>query len=110
MCSKFDQQCRHIHCVIGAGLYATGIKVELWNQETFVFHAVLVWIVVVALSLTICFRMVDAVYSDGRSLLKPFNILESYEVPSSGSKSHKKERISTFNILFGRSIWKKNFV
>ncbi len=110
MCSKFDQQCRHIHCVIGAGAYATQIKVKSYDPESFIFQAVLVWIVVVALSLTIFFRIVDAVYSDGRSLIKPFDILESYKVPSSGSNSRKKERISTLHILFGRSIWKENFV
>ncbi len=108
MCSKFDQQCQHIHCVIGAGFYATGITVEPWDQESFVFHAVLVWIVVVALSFTICFRVVDAVYSDGRSLKRPFDILESYGVPFPGYESHKKERIR--KILFGRSIWKTTFV
>ena len=108
-CHKIDQQHWCTDRVIGAGIYANGILVQSWEPETLVFHAVLAWLIVVALLLTICFRVVDTIYSHGHSLIKPFDIL-SHEHQASRSQCLKKEWIGTFNILFGRSIWKKNFV
>lgn len=96
------------YSVIGAGNYAKRVIVQSWDPEALVFHVVLAWLIVVALSLTICFRMIDAVYSRGHSLIKPFDIL-SHE-RKSPQPNYLKHEISTFNILLGRSIWKKNFV
>ena len=89
---------------VGTAYYAARVKIQTWVPETLVFHVVLAWIIVITLSLTVCFRLVDAIYSRGRSLIKPFNIL--LNVPQ---KSEEKWS-NTFFILFGRSIWRQNFV
>ena len=94
---------------VGAGHYAKSVPLESWFPETLVFHAVLAWIVTGALSLTICFRIGEAICSRGQSLIRPFDIL-AYEPKFPQSNHLKKGWKSTFHILFGRSIWKKNFV
>ena len=95
--------------IVGAGHYAKSIALQSWFPETLVFHAVLAWIVAGALSLTICFRIGEAICSKGQSLIRPFDIL-AYESKLPQSTTLKKGWKSTFHMLFGRSIWKKNFV
>ncbi|KJA20330.1 hypothetical protein HYPSUDRAFT_68541 [Hypholoma sublateritium FD-334 SS-4] len=95
--------------VVGTGHYAKNVLLQSWVPETFVFHAVLAWIVVGTLSLTIGFRIADIIYSKGQSLIRPFDIL-SHEKKSSQSNSVEMGWLTRFHILFGRSIWGKNFV
>ncbi|KJA20356.1 hypothetical protein HYPSUDRAFT_1092600 [Hypholoma sublateritium FD-334 SS-4] len=95
--------------VMGAGYYARTILLQSWIPESLVFQAVLAWLVVGTLSLTICFRVADIIYSKGRSLLRPFDII-SHESKSARANSLKKGWMSTFYLLFGRSIWRENFV
>ncbi|KJA20332.1 hypothetical protein HYPSUDRAFT_43228 [Hypholoma sublateritium FD-334 SS-4] len=95
--------------VIGTGHYAKKILLKSWVPETLVLHAVLAWLVVGTLSLTICFRIADIIYSKGQSLARPFDIL-AHEKKSLQSNSVTKGWVTTFHILFGRSIWRKNFV
>ncbi|KJA21276.1 hypothetical protein HYPSUDRAFT_88078 [Hypholoma sublateritium FD-334 SS-4] len=97
--------------VIGTGYFAKRVLLKSWVPETYLFLAVMSWIVVGALSLTICFRIADIIHSKGRSLIEPFDIL-AHESASTQSKSNslRKGWVSTFQMLFGRSIWRKNFV
>lgn len=92
------------------------VLLKPWVPETLVFLAVLAWLIVGTLSLTICFRIADTVHSKGRTLMEPFDIL-AHELKAAQSKakltqsdSLTKGWVCTFHMLFGRSIWRKNFV
>lgn len=84
------------------------VLLNAWVPETLVFLAVMSWLVVGTLSLTICFRIADIIHSKGRSLIRPFDILAHEEATQ--SHPFTKGWVCTFHMLFGRAIWRKNFV